>query len=92
MHELFSIKPRGFELERLTESSNRAVTAIFDVPIDGDIDAEEARVRRGVTVVSEPYAPDRAQGHGTRRRPAGQQSADYYTPDGDCALLSSRRA
>ncbi|GAA3011335.1 hypothetical protein JCM13580A_62160 [Streptomyces drozdowiczii] len=57
VHELFSIKPRGFELERLTESSNRAVTAIFDVPIDGDIDAEEARVRRGVTVVSEPYAP-----------------------------------
>ncbi|MFJ5925677.1 acetyl-CoA carboxylase biotin carboxylase subunit family protein [Kitasatospora sp. NPDC092948] len=54
VHELFVIKPRGFVLERLTESSNRAVTAIFDVPIDGDIDAEEARVRRAVTVESEP--------------------------------------
>ncbi|MCC0100226.1 ATP-grasp domain-containing protein [Streptomyces flavotricini] len=56
VHELFVIKPRGFRLERLTESSNRAVTAIFDVPADGDIDAEEARVRRAVTIETEPAA------------------------------------
>ncbi|MET7830717.1 ATP-grasp domain-containing protein [Streptomyces sp. NPDC005386] len=55
VHELFSIKPRGFELERLTESSNRAVTAIFDAPVDDDIDAQEARVRQAVTVVTEPH-------------------------------------
>lgn len=56
VHELFVIKPRGFELERLTESSNRAVTAIFDVPIEGDIDAEEARIRQAVTIETEPAA------------------------------------
>ncbi|MFJ9697292.1 acetyl-CoA carboxylase biotin carboxylase subunit family protein [Kitasatospora sp. NPDC101183] len=56
VHELFVIKPRGFVLERLTESSNRAVTAIFDVPIDGDIDAEEARIRRAVTIETGPVA------------------------------------
>ncbi|MFB6818648.1 acetyl-CoA carboxylase biotin carboxylase subunit family protein [Streptomyces sp. NPDC056347] len=54
VHELFSIKPRGFELEPLTESSNRSVTAIFDAPVDNDIDAQEARVRRAVTIVTEP--------------------------------------
>ncbi|CAL9640681.1 D-alanine--D-alanine ligase (plasmid) [Streptomyces sp. enrichment culture] len=56
VHEVFVLKPRGFALERLTESSNRAVTAIFDVPVDGDIDAEEARVRRAVTIETEPSA------------------------------------
>ncbi|MFH8789088.1 ATP-grasp domain-containing protein [Streptomyces roseoverticillatus] len=54
VHEVFVIKPRGFELECITESSNRAVTAIFDVPIDGDIGAEEARVRKAVTIETEP--------------------------------------
>ncbi|MFJ9634475.1 acetyl-CoA carboxylase biotin carboxylase subunit family protein [Streptomyces sp. NPDC101175] len=53
VHELFVIKPRGFELEPLTESSNRAVTAIFDLPLDADVDAEEARVRQAVTIFTE---------------------------------------
>ncbi|MEV4439210.1 ATP-grasp domain-containing protein [Streptomyces sp. NPDC049577] len=54
LHELFVLKKRGDELLRITESSNRAVTAVFDVPIDGDIDAEEARIRRAVTVRTTP--------------------------------------
>ncbi|MGW1714295.1 ATP-grasp domain-containing protein [Streptomyces sp. NPDC002156] len=53
VHELFVIKPRGFELERLTESSNRAVTVIFDLPLGADVDAEEARIRQAVTILTE---------------------------------------
>lgn len=54
VHEVFVLKPRGAELVPLTESSNRAVTAIFDVPLDGSINAEEARIRRAVTIETGP--------------------------------------
>ncbi|MCB5910430.1 ATP-grasp domain-containing protein [Streptomyces pinistramenti] len=54
VHELFVLKPRGDELFPLTESSNRAVTAIFDAPLDADIDAEEARIRQAVTIDTDP--------------------------------------
>ncbi|MFJ7213640.1 acetyl-CoA carboxylase biotin carboxylase subunit family protein [Amycolatopsis sp. NPDC098790] len=54
LHELFVLKKRGDRLLPITESSSRAVTAIFDAPLDVDIDAVEAEVRRAVTIETEP--------------------------------------
>lgn len=54
VHQLFVLKPRGDRLAPLTESSHRAVTAIFDAPLDAGIDAEEARIRQAVAVQIEP--------------------------------------
>lgn len=57
VHELFVLKKRGDRLLPITESSSRAVTAIFDAPLDEDIDALEARVRRSVAIETEPARP-----------------------------------
>jgi hypothetical protein len=50
LRELLVLKRRGERLQPLTDSSTRAVTAIFDAPLDADIDAVEADVRDAVTI------------------------------------------
>ncbi|WP_158255779.1 acetyl-CoA carboxylase biotin carboxylase subunit family protein [Amycolatopsis sp. BJA-103] len=60
LHELFVLKKRGDLLAPITESSNRAVTAIFDAPLDEDIDIIEARIRRSVTIDTEPANTEQA--------------------------------
>jgi hypothetical protein len=50
LRELLVLKKRNEPLLSITESSTRAVTALFDAPLDADIDAVEARVRKAVTI------------------------------------------
>lgn len=54
------LKERGERLRPITESGDRAVTAIFDAPLDADVDALEAEVRGAITI--DTARPDRADG------------------------------
>ncbi|HEX5365870.1 MAG TPA: ATP-grasp domain-containing protein [Acidimicrobiales bacterium] len=48
LRNLFVLKERGEKLLPITESSTRAVTAIFDCPIEAAVDDFDERVRRSV--------------------------------------------
>ncbi|TDD74324.1 ATP-grasp domain-containing protein [Actinomadura darangshiensis] len=50
LHEVMMQKDRGAALRPIADSGHRAVTALFDAPLDADIDLLEARVRDAVTL------------------------------------------
>lgn len=50
------LKPRLTGLTDLVDSGSRPVTAIFDVPISGDLDAAEDLVRREVAVLVDDHS------------------------------------
>ncbi len=58
LRELLVLKSRGDRLLPLTESSTRAVSAIFDAPLDFDIALLDARVRNAVTIATDDAAGD----------------------------------
>ncbi|MFC8513887.1 acetyl-CoA carboxylase biotin carboxylase subunit family protein [Streptomyces sp. NPDC057257] len=50
LRQILVLKERDEALADITESGNRAVTAIFDSPLDTDIDAFEKEIRRRVSI------------------------------------------
>ncbi|GAA3205199.1 hypothetical protein GCM10010468_20090 [Actinocorallia longicatena] len=60
LHEVMIQKERGAVLRQITESGHRAVTALFDTPLDADIDSVEARVRAAVGIDSVQPSPSEA--------------------------------
>ncbi|TVT11368.1 ATP-grasp domain-containing protein [Amycolatopsis bartoniae] len=62
LHEVLVLKRRGEQLGAITDSSGRAVTAVFDAPLDADIDVAEMRVRDAVTVVTRDDALETSGG------------------------------
>jgi hypothetical protein len=54
LHEVMVQKGRGASLQPITESGQRAVTALFDAPLDADIDLFESQIRSAVKIHIEP--------------------------------------
>lgn len=64
LHEVMAQKEQGAILRPIADSGHRAVTALFDAPLDADIDLLEARVRDAVALHVEARQPQRS-GMGT---------------------------
>jgi hypothetical protein len=60
LHEVMVQKERGASLQPIADSGHRAVTALFDAPLDADIDLLEAQVRDAVTLQIETRRPHRS--------------------------------